>query len=385
MLWLLVDRWLGAKVAAAAAAVEGYKPPEQTATTSPGPAATLQDGFEEMAAVWSRCSQLMHALCASSGTRYFHFLQPNQYVPGSKPIGDEERRVAIDQGHPWASAIERGYPLLEKRFPELRARGVAFGDLRGIFREHPEPLWADTCCHLSPTGYEIVARVVAGAIRQHLDFEGVEVAGLRTEPAVLQIADPTRAEPVRVLARRRDGSEIDITGMPATEMLAEDATIVAVDAATGSLRALRRGQTTLRISCRGSETATAVRCDWPALVTGNDSVAGPDGRVPVLTGFDPGSVTAGTTLQLRVDGCPAGTLGVLLVSPELIPPALPTGLDGRIVLPLLPVDGTATATYSLPAAAVVRACPLLFFRVLFADIQQRRIVATSRPVVVTFD
>jgi hypothetical protein len=76
---------------------------------------------------------------------------------------------------------------------------------------------------------------------------------------------------------------------------------------------------------------------------------------------------------------------VLLVSPELIPPALPTGLDGRIVLPLLPVDGTATATYSLPAAAVVRACPLLFFRVLFADIQQRRIVATSRPVVVTFD
>src|SRR5690606_1941450 len=81
VLWLACDRWLGKSVAAASTAVENYKP-----TTLPydvkGPGtggASVEEGLEEMAGVWARSSQLMHAICAGAGIPYFHFLQPNQY------------------------------------------------------------------------------------------------------------------------------------------------------------------------------------------------------------------------------------------------------------------------------------------------------------------
>lgn len=120
--------------------------------------------YEFLADVWSHSSIQMDRLCAGNGIGYYHFLQPNQYLAGSKPMGQSERKAAIVPGHPYQAAVETGYPLLIRKGRELARQGVAYQDLTGAFADHPEPIYSDTCCHYHRIGYEIVARSIARAI-----------------------------------------------------------------------------------------------------------------------------------------------------------------------------------------------------------------------------
>ena len=54
-------------------------------------------------------------LCRGRGVSYYHFLQPNQYLAGSKPILEDEKQIAIVEGHPYGQGVARGYPLLIRR------------------------------------------------------------------------------------------------------------------------------------------------------------------------------------------------------------------------------------------------------------------------------
>ena len=40
------------------------------------------------ARTWAESSFQMHAVASAKGIRYFHFLQPNQYIEGTKPMSD---------------------------------------------------------------------------------------------------------------------------------------------------------------------------------------------------------------------------------------------------------------------------------------------------------
>ena len=111
-----------------------------------------------------RSSLQIHQLCAASGIQYFHFLQPNQYVPGSKTLSDEERLLVYGAEHPGRKHVEAGYPLLVHEGQALIDRGVCFSDLTLVFADHPEPTYADRCCHLNPHGNEVLARKMADVI-----------------------------------------------------------------------------------------------------------------------------------------------------------------------------------------------------------------------------
>jgi hypothetical protein len=113
----------------------------------------------------------MKALCDAHGIRYYHFLQPNQYLPGSKPMGKQERAVAIDSETPYRPPVIRGYPELIRGGGRLKSLGVRFRDLSGVFRTHPEPLYTDDCCHYSAAGSLIVEREIASYILR--DFQGL--------------------------------------------------------------------------------------------------------------------------------------------------------------------------------------------------------------------
>ena len=108
---------------------------------------------------------MLDRLCRGSGIRYFHFLQPNQYLAGSKPILEEEKRTAIFKGHPYGEGVERGYPILIRLGERLRGQGVAYHDLTKIFAGHAEPIYIDNCCHYNQAGYDIMAEAIAQAIR----------------------------------------------------------------------------------------------------------------------------------------------------------------------------------------------------------------------------
>ena len=120
--------------------------------------------YRELAAMWSRSATLMADVCRARGIPYFHFLQPNQYVPGSKPMGEAERKIAFDPKHPYKPPVELGYPLLIEAGKRMAASGVRFHDLTRIFAGMEEPLYFDGCCHVNPRGSQIMAREMAARI-----------------------------------------------------------------------------------------------------------------------------------------------------------------------------------------------------------------------------
>lgn len=121
--------------------------------------------YGELVAMWSRSAELMAEICRARDIPYFHFLQPNQYLAGSKPMGEAERKVAFDPNHPYRPAVERGYPLLVAAGRRLAASGVRFHDLTWTFATIEEPLYFDGCCHVNAHGSQIMARDMAARIR----------------------------------------------------------------------------------------------------------------------------------------------------------------------------------------------------------------------------
>jgi hypothetical protein len=121
--------------------------------------------FTELAALWERSSLAMHQLCSARGIRYYHFLQPNQYVPGSKVLTARELSTAFAAQGRYRSAVETGYPHLVAAGARLAAAGVDFHDLTGVFGDVDETLYIDDCCHFNARGAELLALEMARRIR----------------------------------------------------------------------------------------------------------------------------------------------------------------------------------------------------------------------------
>jgi hypothetical protein len=114
--------------------------------------------------LWRRSSRAIHDLTAGAGIRYYHFLQPNQYAPASKPMGADEKRTAVRPAVPYRRLVETAYPLLREAGAALAGTGVRFHDLTTVYAAHPEPLYIDACCHVSTRGSRIVADRIFDAI-----------------------------------------------------------------------------------------------------------------------------------------------------------------------------------------------------------------------------
>lgn len=106
---------------------------------------------------WCRGSRLMAGVVEKLGARYYHFLQPSQYVPGAKPLSDDERDNAFAPRYRPGREYRKAYPLLMDCGRRLQAEGVKFFDLSDIFAGHTETLYVDICCHLNQRGEELLA------------------------------------------------------------------------------------------------------------------------------------------------------------------------------------------------------------------------------------
>jgi hypothetical protein len=141
--------------------------PASMAFSARGPAISYADEgalYDDLASMWKSASVQMHALAAANGARYLHFLQPNQYLSGSKEMGREERAAAFDEQHPYRRSVEVGYPRLREKGRELAAQGVNFVDLTMAFAGRREVLYKDACCHLHGPGYNLLAARIAEEI-----------------------------------------------------------------------------------------------------------------------------------------------------------------------------------------------------------------------------
>jgi hypothetical protein len=123
-----------------------------------------EEMYQECVKLWRRSSVLLHRVCENSGTRYFHFLQPNQHLAGSKPIEGNEIKMTRSQENPNSEAVKACYPLMRAEASNLIADGVAFFDLTNVFEDHPEQIYTDTCCHMNTHGNEIMAKAMGQRI-----------------------------------------------------------------------------------------------------------------------------------------------------------------------------------------------------------------------------
>jgi len=136
------------------------------------------------ARLWYRSSLMLNRLAAGAAADYYHFLQPNQYVPDSKPLSPWERANAYEPDGLIGTSTAKGYPLLTRFNQDLQNQGVNYFDLTGIFADHSETLYLDSCCHLNDRGNELLA---AEMVR-------------RLEPALRRLAGERLGEPVSPLA-----------------------------------------------------------------------------------------------------------------------------------------------------------------------------------------
>lgn len=121
--------------------------------------------YFDLVSVWQQCSLQMKALCDANNIQYYHFLQPNQYMEGSKPMTEKEIKIALRDDHPYKPAVIKGYPLLIEAGEQLLNKGIIFTDLTMLFLHNSDILYIDDCCHLNRKGYEIIAHRICEVIR----------------------------------------------------------------------------------------------------------------------------------------------------------------------------------------------------------------------------
>jgi hypothetical protein len=166
-IWKFRDMALVSNMARTFQALQDWKP-EGLPYAAVGPgiseSTTEDDLYPVLAADWRRSSLQLSRLCAANGIRYFHFLQANQYVPGSKPMSEAERREVVNPDHPYRRGAIMGYPFLIAEGQSLREAGVDFHDLTMLFVDEEEPMYSDDCCHYTEEGNRRVMRRVAEAV-----------------------------------------------------------------------------------------------------------------------------------------------------------------------------------------------------------------------------
>lgn len=166
-LWKGMDGMMAARESEARIALAKASATEDDATLDRGlPYAYTSDQqlIKDLVANWERSSALMQELASARGIPYLHFLQPNQYVAGSKRFTGQEVKVAVNQYSPYKPWVERGYPLLADAGKRLREQGVDFHDLSAIFKSVPVTVYNDDCCHMNREGNDLMAQAVATAV-----------------------------------------------------------------------------------------------------------------------------------------------------------------------------------------------------------------------------
>ncbi|GJL83392.1 MAG: hypothetical protein DHS20C01_30260 [marine bacterium B5-7] len=162
IIWKARDRRLESRISDDQLSAQSYKARDRhiqpLVVTGPDFKYGIKDKelFVTLADNWAHSARQMHNVSEGQGIQYFHFLQPNQYVEGSKPMSDAERKSAFVETHPYRHGVVNGYSLLSERGRELIAEGVKFLDLTDIFKNNEDLLYIDACCHLNSEGYEIV-------------------------------------------------------------------------------------------------------------------------------------------------------------------------------------------------------------------------------------
>ena len=170
--WFLLDRWLLSQITQRRILLNDLSASNTYVTSGPRFPLMGQDSLpQEIADTWMRSSLGLKALANEFGAEYFHFLQPNQYLPNSKPMDPAERKKAFLEDSELNTLVPEIYPLLVNNGKQLQSAGVNFYDLTMIFRNQREARYKDTCCHVNKTGARELAQQIGRSVVQQLEAQ----------------------------------------------------------------------------------------------------------------------------------------------------------------------------------------------------------------------
>ncbi len=114
---------------------------------------------------WRHYTLLQAKLLDREQRRAFLFLQPNQYLKGSKPLSEAERRKAIDPAFeaPFSAAMVR----LKTHVAQMQQTRMPIFDLTAIFAHTTQTVYIDRCCHLNDLGNQIMADAILRTMVQN--------------------------------------------------------------------------------------------------------------------------------------------------------------------------------------------------------------------------
>jgi len=175
LMWLVSDKLLATEINVKQgelrlATTQGLDSYQRT-----GPKYAYKDNltlYRDLASYWSMSSQQMAKLCEANNILYWHFLQPNQYVQNSKTLSEEEMKIAFNMEMIYANPAEQGYPALIKAGYELANSNMQFHDLTNIFKNHPESVYEDDCCHLNKNGNAILGDTIGKLMVEDIEKHG---------------------------------------------------------------------------------------------------------------------------------------------------------------------------------------------------------------------
>ena len=126
----------------------------------------VQQLYDDAAEMWVRASVLLDRLARVNGMEYYHFLQPNQYVKGSKVLTEEELRTAYSEKDQKSKSALSGYPILIKQGRRLLENNIKFFDATKVFAKEKKTVYIDNCCHFNQLGKDILAEYIMSKIAQ---------------------------------------------------------------------------------------------------------------------------------------------------------------------------------------------------------------------------
>lgn len=188
VVWSSWDRHADAEIERARAGLRSQRGQRTYQSHGPRPPATEAETMAEAARVWSCSSILLDQLARANGIAYLHVLQPNQYLPDSKPFSDEEREAFIRTDSTYGAVAADGYAALFDAAPRIVEAGVDYHDLTRLFAEDGRTLYEDDCCHFNETGRRLLAARIAELAAARL---APTLAPAEGEPA----AQPPAAQP----------------------------------------------------------------------------------------------------------------------------------------------------------------------------------------------
>lgn len=127
---------------------------------------SIDDAFESALTIWKRSSRMTYVASASSGAKYFEYLQPNQYVLGTKKLTNVETKKFVNPASDYGRIISRFYQRITPQLLGIPPARVWDG--RFLFKHEQRQLYQDDCCHLNSVGMQLMADDIADKIVQDI-------------------------------------------------------------------------------------------------------------------------------------------------------------------------------------------------------------------------